>query len=80
MIKEKTVYILGAGASKPYGYPTGKELTNYIRNKLINDIIKDTEIPQHSLYITKIEEIINKFSKSTNKSIDLFLTRNPEYE
>jgi hypothetical protein len=26
MIKNKTVFVLGAGASKPYGYPTGEEL------------------------------------------------------
>lgn len=30
MIKKETVIILGAGASKPYGFPTGDELTNKI--------------------------------------------------
>ncbi len=80
MITEKTVFILGAGANKPYGYPTGKELRNYICNNFIVEFIKDTELSHDSLYITKIKEIVYEFSKSTNKSIDLFLTRNPEYE
>ena len=26
MITRKTVFILGAGASEPYGYPRGKDL------------------------------------------------------
>ena len=30
MIKEETVFILGAGASCPYGYPDGKELREQI--------------------------------------------------
>ena len=28
MITKKTVLVLGAGASKPFGLPTGKELKN----------------------------------------------------
>ena len=80
MITEETVFILGAGASKPYGYPTGKELRNYICNNFINDYLDSTKLPHHSSQIHKIEEIINAFSKSNNKSIDLFLTRHPEYE
>ncbi len=80
MIKEKTVIILGAGASKPYGYPTGKELRNYICGNFIHDFFNKTKIPRHSNYFHKIEEIINAFSKSNNKSIDLFLSRNPDYE
>ena len=27
MINKKTIIILGAGSSKPFGYPTGKELS-----------------------------------------------------
>ena len=30
MITEETLFILGAGASNPYGFPTGKELRSYI--------------------------------------------------
>ena len=34
MITMPTVFILGAGASKPYGYPTGSELKNIILRNL----------------------------------------------
>lgn len=30
MITENTIFILGAGASKPYGFPTGAELREQI--------------------------------------------------
>ena len=30
MIERKTLFVLGAGASKPYNYPTGRELKTYI--------------------------------------------------
>jgi len=41
MIKTPTLFILGAGASKPYGYLTGAELRADIINNLIiiNDIV-----------------------------------------
>jgi len=39
MIKEKTVLILGAGASKPYGFPTGEELRREIIDNYVNDVI-----------------------------------------
>lgn len=45
MIKENTVFIIGAGASKPYGYPTGAELKDLINNNGQN-IIRNIEIDQ----------------------------------
>ena len=46
MISEETLFILGAGASKPYRYLTGKELRKYICKGLPTDlsaiISKDT--------------------------------------
>jgi len=30
MITKPTVLVIGAGASKPYGFPTGQELRDYI--------------------------------------------------
>ena len=37
MIKIPTVFILGAGASKPYGYPSGNELIQLICDNLMTD-------------------------------------------
>ena len=35
MIKKKTVFVLGAGASAPYGFPLGDELSDLVRQKLL---------------------------------------------
>lgn len=39
MFYENTVFILGAGASFPYGYPTGKGLIQKIKHSIKNDKI-----------------------------------------
>jgi len=68
MIRQKTVFIIGAGASQPYGYPTGREL----REKIIQGgWLQKVDI---SNGIPRI--FIKKFNLSNNESIDLFLSRN----
>lgn len=76
MIKEETVFILGAGASRPYGYPVGSELRKKICIKLKADFL-DNEIDKNEVYIT---EFMNAFARSNVYSIDKFLANNPRYE
>jgi hypothetical protein len=47
MFNEETLFILGAGASLPYGYPLGKDLINQIIDYIKNDFI----------YLPKIENL-----------------------
>ncbi len=77
MIEKRTVFILGAGASKPYGYPTGIELRHMIV-KDFEGII--TKLPPDDLISTlpdakTIRQFAYKFNKSDTNSIDLFLSR-----
>ncbi|MGA7720534.1 MAG: SIR2 family protein [Ignavibacteriaceae bacterium] len=79
MITHDTVFILGAGASKPYGFPTAWELKlDIIKNfhKRIQKIISG-----YNSYLGNYEQVltqfINHFRDSHNVSIDLFLSRNP---
>jgi len=84
MVKTRTVFILGAGASCPYGYPSGREL----RQQICSYHVADCEsylnansritplIPQE---LRRAGDFANKFRKSSTKSIDLFLARNPEF-
>lgn len=84
MIDKATTFILGAGASVPYGYPTGFELRNDIIDKfpsrykrLLSDGRVD-EIEAEDM-VNRASEMVEKFRDSTNPSIDLWLSRNPEY-
>jgi hypothetical protein len=86
MIEENTVFILGAGASKPYGYPTGRQLKDEIIKKfkvyytrLVNF---DSSIPndKRAYYDSSIESFIENLEGSNPEtSIDLFLSRNKQF-
>jgi hypothetical protein len=87
MIKEKTVFILGAGDSCPYGYPDGRGLRQKICSKFVNDSTEYFNAQgeregQHFAAIEKheVEQFAETFHKSSTRSIDLFLARNPEFK
>ena len=75
MIDKKTVFILGAGASCPYGYPSGSHLRKRIC--LFNGQVKPKELVEAVNSDTNLNEFIKKFENSSTKSIDLFMARNP---
>ena len=84
MIEEETVFILGAGASKPYGYPTGAELREKIITEFRNQYHFNTVVHQQvetlrEDLINYSESFIKRFDLSSTKSIDLFLSRNPKF-
>ena len=76
MINKKTVFVLGAGASCPYGYQSGAGLRAWIcfqqgfRDACVNNKHININMPT--------EDFINKFSKSSKQSIDLFMATNPK--
>lgn len=85
MISDNTVLILGAGASKPYGYPTALELRKEIiydllpmLKKYANENKKVTDFDSHP-FVLKIKNLIEVFNKSSTSSIDLFLSRNKDF-
>ncbi len=78
MITKKTGFIIGAGASVPYGMPTGAELRQFI-----------TRSPQDTLTSLNRFIVVNRnkylsfaerFKNSNIASIDKFLNLNPEFE
>jgi len=83
MIRRKTVLVLGAGASNPYGYPLGAEL----RQHLIQELVIGDNPPSHPLTILRsldfADEMIRDFRaalwKSGTGSIDDFLEHRPEF-
>ena len=76
MIAEKTVLILGAGASKPFGFPTGTELKKQICLELLNsngDIYNIIENLQ-------VKQFVKDLKQSRFDSVDAFLEAKPKYE
>ena len=83
IIKDKTIFVLGAGASNPFGYPTGDELKKIICKELNPSQIAEQLVGTHSRDMIpyekiKIENFKNFFDKSVENSIDLFLKNNPD--
>lgn len=79
---EDVIFILGAGASVPYGYPTA----NQLRQKIVRgnvDVISYTyrnlenqNKIDYNWWENRWKPLIDQFDKSNTESIDLFLTRN----
>jgi hypothetical protein len=80
MLNRKTVFILGAGASCPYGYPSGAHLREYIclpinaRSEKEKARIFGEAIGSENSF----DDFRKKFEHSSTKSIDLFMARNPK--
>jgi hypothetical protein len=81
MITVKTIFVLGAGASKPYGFPLGRKLlfeacdclakpTGNARNFIMKHCAK-TDMD--------INVFVNELRRSHISSVDAFLENRPEY-
>ena len=84
MIKKSTLFILGAVASKPYGYPTGKELRRYIckdfsRNLDYDEVYSGYNVAKTITFESTINTFTNAFSNSSIHSIDKFITLNQDF-
>jgi len=84
LIDKKTVFVLGAGASCPYGYPSGALLHKRVcLSQGLWQHYNDHNPPDLSAAIKKrqlqhIREFIDAFNKAQIKSIDLFIANNSE--
>ena len=85
MIDKKTVFILGAGASCPYGYPSGSCLRwlicfhggfqnnyfNYLNQSKLDQRIREQRRGE-------VNHFIKAFKDSNIKSVDVFMANNPK--
>lgn len=80
MIKPKTVLILGAGASQPYGFPLGNELRKNILAFLLSHGSQEYRLLRARGYN---DDYMNAFRRDLNdaqhETIDDFLTDRPTY-
>lgn len=80
MIREKTVCILGAGASVPYGYPTSRELRKDIISNFIENykrMFSPEGIEENTKY-NDYKSFVESFNHSSNASIDQWIAYNSE--
>lgn len=82
MIEQKTVFVLGAGASAPYGFPSGIELKNQIITLLGNPETPRAQRIFSHLNVENAAAIIKDFREalreSGKNSVDAFLEHRPE--
>jgi hypothetical protein len=81
MITAPTLFILGAGASKPYEFPTGEGLRDDIVKNFATDFdeLDGGEKTDHKVMAREgIKNFIKNFDNSSLKSIDKYLAVNPQ--
>lgn len=74
------VLVLGAGASNPYGYPTGRELITEVVDGLEGENLALARLLRelgHEWHL--LSEFRTDLLRAGLRSIDTFLTRRPEY-
>ena len=79
MIDQPTVFVLGAGASKDYGFQLGIELTKMIaewisRSTIADELQKIFPTPE----LMRAREMAERLRK-VESSVDLWLAQNPQY-
>jgi hypothetical protein len=85
MVTGNTLFIVGAGASKSFGFPLGWELNEKIHNgfyeRLYRDFIEHTTISdsEKQRYLSEANKLAIHVKYATNKSIDYFLSNNEQY-
>jgi len=89
MIEKRTVFVLGAGASCPYRFPTARGLRREIIQAFVADYEKLLDerarpgtdgINDGYPAISSAKDFVDAFRDSSTESIDLFLSGNPRFE
>jgi hypothetical protein len=76
MIKKRVVFLLGAGASRGYGYPSGVELMTRL-TAVSNDqlaVLEEEGVPRE-----QVHQFMHQLRDCGLNSVDSFLKRNPAY-
>ncbi|MCH8821991.1 MAG: hypothetical protein IH984_00640 [Planctomycetes bacterium] len=81
MITANTVLILGAGASKPYGFPTGRELLDIICREMGEETGASVIMLQKTgrVGLDHIGRFREHLFKSSKQSVDAFVERQPDF-
>jgi hypothetical protein len=79
MIRSKTVFVLGAGASFPFNYPLGSELYQcVVRNFQRGGVYRDHLVNTTGFTHAEVDRFLLALSRSGQTSVDAFLERRHE--
>ena len=79
MIEKKTVLILGAGASKPYGFPLGRELRDSVLQKKYGSWLFDFMPVNPGFEDYEYTQFAGDLAHSGSPSVDAFLEENDRW-
>jgi hypothetical protein len=80
LIAFKTVFVLGAGASKPFGFPLGGELYDLVLTEFNDGSAGRVHLTNTTPFASKdIDPFIEALRHSGLFSVDAFLERRPEF-
>jgi len=77
-LNRNVVFILGAGASKPYGLPLGTELKDIMKSNLSNNTCRQA-ISDYKFNQSLIDEFIYTLPKTRHPTIDIFLEQKRKF-
>jgi hypothetical protein len=80
VISARTVFVLGAGASQPYGLPLGGELYNLVLSEVKRGSPGLTHLTNTTPHNERdVDQFISALRQSGLYSVDAFLERRPEF-
>ena len=80
MISVNSVFVLGAGASFPFGFPTGAKLREMLCNDLQIGTTTFSLIKDAGIDTQRIQALRHAFESSGLSSIDAFIAFRPEFQ
>src|SRR6478752_2157355 len=78
MLKKRHVLVLGAGASQPFGLPTGIELSQLMTTRLIQGNAAFKSLTDLGIEPGHINFFRDAFFRSGKNSVDAFLEHRPD--
>jgi len=80
MFQKKTVFVLGAGASMAYGFPSGPALRHEVCTKVLRAGDERHNVLLQMRYdFQEVEECRRAIARSWASSIDMFIASRPDY-
>jgi hypothetical protein len=79
VVTTPTILILGAGASRSYGFPSARELRDIICEEFASESSLAVQLLADHYFPHQFTEFCEALRRSGQSSVDAFLERNPDY-